>query len=209
MCAWQKAGTFFFASLVKGGCHPQMTGGLGGTSLWQGRQSWLKFASYMVAVDVYREDLIVLIVSACLAGVECRYNGQAFPIPVIVELVKKGQALPVCPEILGKLPTPRPCAERCGEKVVTKNGQNITAEVVTGAWLALQIAQLVGCKAAILKAKSPTCGCGLIYDGTFSGKLVAGDGIFCSLLKEKKIKVFTENDIENREISLEKLVEEL
>jgi uncharacterized protein YbbK (DUF523 family) len=139
--------------------------------------------------------LVMIIVSACLAGVECRYNGQAFPMPKVIEMVKKGQALPLCPEILGALPTPRPSAEQSGGRILSKDGQEVTHAYVIGAQVALQIAQAVGCKKAILKSKSPTCGCGMIYDGTFSGKLIAGDGIFCRLLKAENIEVYTENDI--------------
>jgi uncharacterized protein YbbK (DUF523 family) len=136
--------------------------------------------------------IYMIIVSACLAGVKCRYNGEAFPIPEVIEMVQKGEALALCPEVLGKLPTPRPAAERCEEKVVTKTGKDITVEFTDGAQIALGIAKLIDAKAAILKARSPSCGCGLIYDGTFSRKLIAGDGIFATLLKNNNIKVITE-----------------
>ncbi len=139
----------------------------------------------------------MIIVSACLAGVECRYNGQAFPVPKVVEMVKKGQAIPLCPELLGSLPTPRINAERRGERIFSNDGQDLTDEYTAGAKIAVTIAQLVGCKVAILKSKSPTCGCGKIYDGTFSGRLTEGDGIFCALLKESNIKVYTEDELEN------------
>jgi uncharacterized protein YbbK (DUF523 family) len=137
----------------------------------------------------------MIIVSACLAGIECRYNGQAFPIPKVIEMVKKGQAMPICPEILGKLPTPRACAERLGDRVITNMGQDVTNEFVSGAIAAADIAQLIGCRTAILKSRSPSCGKGRIYDGTFSGRLILGDGIFCSLLQTKNIKVMTEDEI--------------
>jgi len=140
--------------------------------------------------------MIVIIVSACLAGVECRYNGQAFPIPVVIDMVKKGQAIPLCPEILGNLPTPRLSAEQCGRKIFSSDDHDLTVEYVTGAKIALRIAKLVGCKKAILKSKSPTCGCGMIYDGTFSGKMIEGDGIFCKMLKGENIEVYTEDDIQ-------------
>ena len=137
----------------------------------------------------------MVVVSACLAGVECRYNGQAFPIPRVIEMVKKGQAIPLCPEILGDLPIPRLSAEQCGGRIFAKDGQDLTNEYVAGAKIALNIAQLVGCKKAILKSKSPACGCGVIYDGTFSGKLTQGDGFFCKLLKDQNVKVFTEDEM--------------
>lgn len=137
----------------------------------------------------------MIIVSACLAGVECRYNGQAFSVPVVIEMVKKGQAIPVCPEILANLPIPRCSVEQRDGRIFSKEEQDLTTEYEAGAKIALQIAQLVGCKKAILKSKSPTCGCGKIYDGTFSGKLMAGDGIFCTLLKKENIVVCTEHEL--------------
>lgn len=137
----------------------------------------------------------MIIVSACLAGVECRYNGQAFPIPMVVEMVKKGQAISLCPEVLGALPTPRLSAEKCDNKIFSKDGQDVTEAYINGSKIALQIAKLVGCKKAILKANSPTCGVGKIYDGTFSGKLVPGEGVFSEMLKQENIEVCTENDL--------------
>lgn len=137
----------------------------------------------------------MIIVSACLAGVECRYNGQAFPVAEIIRMVTKGRAMPVCLEILGKLPIPRPCAEQRQGKIFCENGRDVTTEFQTGANRALQIARLVDCQVAILKARSPSCGCGKIYDGTFSGRLVDGNGAFCGLLKKNGIKVYTEDDI--------------
>lgn len=137
----------------------------------------------------------MIIVSACLAGVECRYNGQAFSIPMVIDMVKKGQAIPICPEILGNLPIPRLSAEQCDGRIFSRDGQDLTNEYVTGAKIALRIAKLVGCKKAILKSKSPTCGCGMIYDGTFSGKLIEGEGVFSKMLKQEKIEVYTEDEI--------------
>ena len=137
----------------------------------------------------------MIIVSACLAGVECRYNGQQYSIPEVVEMVKKGQAIPLCPEILGGLEIPRPKVEQRGGRILAENGQDLTQQYEAGGEKALQIAKLVNCKKAILKSKSPTCGCGMIYDGTFSGELIHGDGIFCALLKKAGIPVYTENEI--------------
>jgi uncharacterized protein YbbK (DUF523 family) len=135
------------------------------------------------------------IVSACLAGIECRFDGRARPNPKVMELVKAGKAIPVCPEQLGGLPTPRAWAERKGSEVVTKDGKDVTAGFLKGAEEALKIAKLAGCREAVLKSKSPSCGSGMIFDGTFSERLVEGDGIFAELLKKNGIKVFTENDI--------------
>jgi uncharacterized protein YbbK (DUF523 family) len=135
------------------------------------------------------------IVSACLAGVKCRWDGKARSCQKVVNLVKQGKAIPVCPEQLGGLTTPRAPAEQKGNRIFTKDGKDVTAEFEKGAKEALKIAKLANCKEAILKSRSPCCGSGEIYDGTFSGKLINGDGVFAKLLKNNKIKVFTENEI--------------
>ncbi len=135
------------------------------------------------------------IVSACLAGIECNYKGKAKPCQEVIELVKEGRAIPVCPEQLGGLKTPRPASEIKNGGVVTKEGTDVTLQFEKGAKEALKIALLANCKEAILKARSPSCGSGRIYDGTFSGKLINGDGIFASKLRKNKIKVFTEEEL--------------
>lgn len=129
------------------------------------------------------------IVSACLSGVHCRYDCKAQARADIEDMVKKGEAIPVCPEQLGGLPTPRPPAERIGDKVLTNKGADVTAEYQRGAEEALQIAKLVGATEALLKSKSPMCGCNKIYDGTFTGQTKDGDGVFTELLKKHNIKV--------------------
>ncbi len=138
---------------------------------------------------------IMKIVSACLAGTECRYNGGAVPCQTVMELVKQGKAIPVCPEQLGGLPTPRTPSEQVGNKILTKDGEDVTEQFEKGAEEALKIAKLANCKEAILKAKSPSYGHGQIYDGTFTGGLVSGDGVFAKLLKKNNIKVLTEDQI--------------
>lgn len=138
------------------------------------------------------------IVSACLAGIKCRYNGNSFSIPEVIAMVERGEAIPICPEVLANMPIPRPAAELRDERIVSNQGDDLTNVYWTGAQAALQIALLAGCKQAILKAKSPTCGSGRIYDGTFSGRLVDGDGIFAKLLKDKGIKVYTEEEFKER-----------
>jgi len=135
------------------------------------------------------------VVSACIAGVKCRYDGSAKPCQKVIELVKKGEAIPVCPEQLGGLSTPRAPSEQKGNKVITKDGKDVTAEFEKGAHEALNIVKMAGCKEAILKSNSPSCGSGLVYDGSFSGKLIKGDGVFAKLLKANKIKVMTEEEI--------------
>jgi uncharacterized protein YbbK (DUF523 family) len=134
------------------------------------------------------------IVSACLAGLKCDYKGGSRACPKVVELIKKGKAIPVCPEQLGGLTTPRTPAEQVGEKVMTKNGKDVTKEFLKGAKESLKLAKLINCREAILKSKSPSCGVGKINDGTFQGKLIKGDGIFTKLLKAEGIEVKTEED---------------
>jgi len=134
------------------------------------------------------------IVSACLAGINCNYKGESKPNEKIIELVKKGEAIPVCPEQLGGLPTPRMAAEQKEDKVLTKDGKDVTQAFVKGANEVLRIANMYNCKEAILKARSPSCGCGQIYDGTFSGELIDGDGITAALLKRNVIKVYSEEN---------------
>lgn len=137
----------------------------------------------------------MIIVSACLAGIQCRYNGLSALNPLVETLVRQEQAVLLCPEVMGGLPTPRPCAELREGRVFAIDGQDVTSTYLAGAEKALQIALIAKCKKAILKSKSPTCGCGLVYDGTFSRQLVTGDGVFCRLLKENHIEVCTENDL--------------
>lgn len=137
------------------------------------------------------------VVSACLAGVFSRYDGSREPMEAVVELVRRGVALPVCPEQLGGLPTPRPPCERRGERVVNKHGVDQTEEFTRGADEALRLARLFGATRAVLKSGSPTCGCGEIHDGSFSGRRVAGDGVFATACKAAGIDVLTEADLED------------
>ena len=133
----------------------------------------------------------MIIVSACLAGYRCRYDGKIVPDEEIVALIKSGGAIPVCPEMMGGLPCPRVPAERTedGLRVVTREGKDVTEAFTSGAKEALRMAKLYGCEKAILKAKSPSCGCGQIYDGTFSGTLRDGDGVTAELFRENGIAV--------------------
>ena len=146
----------------------------------------------------------MLIVSACLAGINCKYNGKNNLDMEIEKLVREGEAIPVCPEQLGGCPTPRPTAEISGgtgaevldgkARVVRNNGDDATEEFVRGAEEVLRIAKLSGAKKAVLKSKSPSCGCGIIYDGTFSGKTVEGNGVTAELLLRNGIEVVTEEE---------------
>lgn len=135
------------------------------------------------------------IVSACLCGINCKYNGGNNFNPRVYRLLIEGKAIPVCPEVFGGLPTPRTPSEIRGDRVFMKSGEDVTEHFLEGAMKTLKVAQAVGAKRAILKQRSPSCGCGKIYDGSFEGKLIAGDGITTRLLKEYGIEVVTEEDI--------------
>lgn len=138
----------------------------------------------------------MLLISACLLGCACRYDGKSKPHPLAVELARRGLAMPVCPEQLGGLPTPRKPSERQGGRVVMADGRDVTAEYRRGAEATLHLARLYGCTAAVLKERSPSCGKGQIYDGTFTGTLTAGDGVTAELLTAGGIKVYGESELE-------------
>jgi len=135
------------------------------------------------------------ICSACLLGINCRYSGEAKLNQKVIELAKKEILIPVCPEQLGGLPTPREACEQKGEKVFTKTGKNMTISFENGAQEVLKIAKLFGIKEAILKQRSPSCGCGKIYNGNFDGTIINGDGVTAKLLKENGIKVISEEEL--------------
>jgi len=136
----------------------------------------------------------MILVSACLAGINCRYDGLNNYNPRIAELVRNGEALLVCPEQLGGLSTPRSAAEICNGKVINLSGKDVSDFFSRGAIETLQIAKLINCKTAILKQRSPSCGYGEIYDGTHSGKIIKGNGITAQLLLKNGIKLKTEDD---------------
>ena len=133
-----------------------------------------------------------LLVSACLLGVACRYDGASKGLSedVLRELMARHTLVPVCPEQLGGLPTPRLPSERIGAQVVMKDGTDVTAAYRRGAEEALRLARLFGCRRAVLKERSPSCGSGTIYDGSFSGRLTGG------LLRENGIAVCGESALE-------------
>ena len=134
------------------------------------------------------------IVSACLLGINCRYNGGNCENKKILELAKKETLIPVCPEQLGGLTIPRAPSEKKGNKVITKEGKDVSAEFKKGAEETLKIAKLHKIKEAIMKQKSPSCGSGKLYDGSFSGKTTEGDGITTALLKKNGMIIKTEED---------------
>ncbi len=135
-----------------------------------------------------------ILVSRCFTGECCRYDGKHNLVPEIRELADRGIAVPVCPEQLGGLPTPRTPSEIRSDRVIMRDGTDVTDNFRRGAERALAICLGQGCVCAVTKAKSPSCGCGRVYDGTFTGTLVSGDGIFVRLLKEAGIPVCTEKD---------------
>lgn len=135
------------------------------------------------------------ICSACLLGVSCRFDGQSKPDKKALKLLKKEILIPVCPEQLGGLTTPREPAEQKNGKVITVSGKDITKHFQKGAKEVLKIAKLFVAKEAILKQRSPSCGNGQIYDGTFSERIIKGDGITTGLLKKNGIKVISEEDL--------------
>lgn len=136
-----------------------------------------------------------ILISACLLGVACRYDGASKPHPKVTALAERHELIPICPEQLGGLPTPRPPAERQGDAVRTREA-DVTVQYRRGAQEALKLYRLTGCEAAILKERSPSCGSGRIYDGTFSGTLRPGDGVTAELLRFHDIPVYGESDID-------------
>ncbi|MGI5098603.1 DUF523 domain-containing protein [Treponema vincentii] len=136
----------------------------------------------------------MLIVSACLAGFPCRYDGKKAINTAVQQLVKEGKAIPVCPEQLGGLPTPRSPAEMKAGKVINSDGNDVTEAFEKGAAVVLEIAKQYGCTDALLKARSPSCGKGRIYDGSFSGILIEGNGKTADLLMRNGITVTTEEE---------------
>ena len=140
----------------------------------------------------------MILVSKCLAGYDCCWDGGTNLVPEIKALVDQGLAVTACPEVLGGLPTPREPSEIKDSSVVNKAEVDVTAEFKAGAEKALAIYKENNCTYAILKAKSPSCGKGTVYNGLFDGGLVTGNGITAQLFLDHGIKVFTEQEWLNR-----------
>ena len=136
-----------------------------------------------------------LLVSACLLGISCRYDGRNVPNEEVISLKQRFNLIPVCPEIYGGLPTPRVPSERIGDRVVMKDGADVTENYNRGAEAALELCHLFDIKTAVLKEKSPSCGSGKIYDGSFTGTLTDGDGVCAEYLRTHGIRVIGESDI--------------
>ncbi|RDY29822.1 DUF523 domain-containing protein [Lachnotalea glycerini] len=135
-----------------------------------------------------------ILVSACLLGIQCRYDGSGVMQEHIEGLKKEHNLIPVCPEIYGGLATPREAAERVGNRVLTHSGKDVTKNYERGAKEILKLAKMLDCKYAILKERSPSCGMGKIYDGTFSGNLTDGNGVLAELLIKNGIQVVGETE---------------
>lgn len=136
-----------------------------------------------------------ILVSACLLGSDCKYNGKNNKNESVIALSEKFDLIPVCPECFGGLPTPRMPAEIRDGRVVTKSGEDVTDRFLEGANHTLYIAKESNCPAALLKEKSPSCGYGKVYDGTFTGTLCSGNGITAELLSKNEIMIFGESEI--------------
>ena len=139
-----------------------------------------------------------ILVSRCLLGEPCRYDGKSKPVAMVRALEEQGHTLiPVCPEVLGGLPTPRPPAElQPNGRVVNRAGEDVTAAYRSGAEQALALARAHNCELAVLKAKSPSCGSLQRYDGTFTGTLIPGQGVAAALLTKQGIRVLDEEHLE-------------
>lgn len=146
------------------------------------------------------------LISACLLGIKCAWDGKDnYKSNKAIELLRSETLIPVCPEQLGGLKTPRIAQEIQGGsgedvlnrkcKVLNRNGEDVTQEFIRGAEETLRTAKLFHIKEFIGKSKSPSCGCGQIYDGTFSGKLISGDGVTVALLKRNGIRIINEEDL--------------
>lgn len=137
-----------------------------------------------------------IIVSGCLMGCDCRYKGDNCKCEELLALAEHHTLIPVCPEQLGGLKTPRDPAEIVGDKVISNKGNDVTYEYTKGAETALYIAKLNNADAVVFKANSPSCGKGIIYDGTFTGKKTSGNGIAAKMFLDEGYNVFTENEIQ-------------
>ena len=137
-----------------------------------------------------------ILISACLIGDNTRYDGKNNLCPKVQALLEKYELIPFCPEVEGGLSIPRNPSERVEDKVIMNNGRNVTKQYEIGAERALNICLALKIKIAILKEKSPACGVHIIYDGSFSHKLIDGQGVTAELLTKKGIKVISEEEID-------------
>lgn len=137
-------------------------------------------------------------VSACLLGENCKYNGGNNYSYNLVKILEKNHVTPICPEVMGGLPTPRDPAEIVNGVVLTKDGRSVDFEFRKGAKIALEIVKKYGVDLVVLQYRSPSCGIGSIYDGTFTGRLTNGNGIFVEILKKEGIRCIDVEDFLNK-----------
>lgn len=135
-------------------------------------------------------------VSACLMGVNCKYNGGNNRNQKLLDLLKDREILPVCPEVLGGLPVPRPCAEIQGEAVITQNGQDVTAQYQEGVRQVLERLAGEEIDFAVLQSRSPACGVKQIYDGSFTGTRIPGMGMLARALTQQGYRVVDVEDLD-------------
>ena len=133
-----------------------------------------------------------LLISACLLGRNCKYNGGNNYTPLVEALKARYDLVPVCPECFGGLPIPHEPSERVGDKVLSKSGEDVTEPFRRGAEKTLAAAIQQGVTRAVLKERSPSCGCGSIYDGTFTGTRVPGEGVFARMAREAGLEIWNE-----------------
>lgn len=148
-----------------------------------------------------------ILISSCLLGEKVRYNGEskAFGDPRLARWQEEGRLIPVCPEMEGGLPVPRPPAQRRGDHVVTEEGNDVTEAFRLGAEAALALARKHGASLAVLKQNSPSCGSRFIHDGSFQGMLIPGEGVTAELLRRHGISVFGEDQLDEAERMLEEV----
>ena len=155
--------------------------------------------------------MIKILVSECLYGGRAvRYDGREIPEthPTFLKWKEEGRLIPICPEVFGGLPTTRPDAQRVGDKVIARTGTDVTEEYAKGAREALRLAEEHNVAFAIMKQKSPSCGSKIIYDGTFTGTKIPGQGLAVEMLRKAGVKVFGEEDIDEAAAYLDQLNEE-
>ena len=151
-----------------------------------------------------------ILVSACLCGETCRYNGQAVPFdhPALARWLREGRVVPFCPELLGGLPVPRGESQRRGSRVVTRDGEDVTEVFARGAVASVDLARTSEAAFCLLKQRSPSCGTRIIHDGTFTGVLVPGEGMAAQALREAGFVLFGEDEMEQADAFDQSLKEE-
>lgn len=148
--------------------------------------------------------MIKILISHCLLGENCKWNGRSNARELLISIQDKVEFIPVCAEVFGGLPTPRIPSERVNDKVLNEIDLDVTKNYVDGANKVLEIAKANNVKYAIFKERSPSCGVHNIYDGTFSRKTIPGKGVCTQLLEENGIKVYSDEEIEELILKVKK-----